>query len=61
MQEPSPTQQIDVIIKIKNLPDSTGFLNTRLDSKTVRATDLAETDELDEAALTELIKLAIPL
>jgi hypothetical protein len=59
MQEPSPTLQIDVIIN--NLPDSTGFLNTRLDSKTVRATDLAETDELDEAALTELIKLAIPL
>jgi hypothetical protein len=59
MQEPSPTLQIDVIIN--NLPDSTGFLNTRLDSKTVGATDLAETDELDEAALTELIKLAIPL
>jgi hypothetical protein len=59
MQEPSPTLQIDVIIN--NLPDSTGFLSTRLDSKTVRATDLAETDELDEAALTELIKLAIPL
>jgi hypothetical protein len=59
MQESSPILQIDVIIN--NLPDSTGFLNTRLDSKTVRATDLAETDELDEAALTELIKLAIPL
>jgi hypothetical protein len=41
------------------LSDPTGFFNTRLDSKTVRATDLGESDELNEAALKALIVEAI--
>jgi hypothetical protein len=41
------------------LKDPNGLFNTRLNSKTVRAIDFHEGDELDEAALKELIRAAV--
>jgi len=43
------------------MKDPNGLFNTRLDSKTVRAIDFHEGDELDESALKELVREAVAL
>jgi hypothetical protein len=41
--------------------DSKKIFNTRLDSKTVRAIDIAEGDKVDEVVLKDLIRAAVDL
>ena len=41
------------------LPDPHGLFNASLESRVRRAIDLAEDDELDEDAFTELVKAAV--
>lgn len=43
------------------MKDSRGLFNTRLDSKTVRAIDVRETDAIPEAALQALVREAVRL
>jgi hypothetical protein len=43
------------------MKDSARLFNTRLDSKTVRAIDFHEGDNVDEAALTTLVREAVGL
>jgi hypothetical protein len=43
------------------IPDAKKLFNTRLDSKSVRAIDFFENDEIDEAALKSLILEAVKL
>ncbi|HWJ94909.1 MAG TPA: DUF1801 domain-containing protein [Telluria sp.] len=44
-----------------SLPDPAGLFNASLDGNTRRAIDLREGDELDEAALGELVRAAVAL
>lgn len=43
------------------LDDPSGIFNTRLDSRTVRAVDFREADEVNEAALAALVREAVRL
>jgi hypothetical protein len=43
------------------MKDPKGLFNTRLNSKTVRAIDFHEGDDIDETALKELIHVAVEL
>lgn len=43
------------------LKDPKGLFNTRLDSRTVRAIDFREDDEVDGAALTAIVRQAVAL
>lgn len=44
-----------------SLPDPAGFFNSSLDGNTRRAIDFHEGDEIDEKALTALIRAAVKL
>ena len=44
-----------------SLADPTGLFNSSLEGKTRRAIDFGETDEIDEAALTALLREAMAL
>ncbi len=44
-----------------SLKDPSGLFNASLDGNVRRAIDIHETDEIDEAALTELIRSAVAL
>lgn len=44
-----------------NIKDPEGIFNTRLDSKSVRAIDFFENDEINASALTGIVKQAILL
>jgi hypothetical protein len=41
------------------LPDPKGLLNAGLDAKATRAIDFSAADEIDEAALKDLIRAAV--
>ena len=45
--------------KDAQIEDRNGLFNTRLNSKTVRAIDFHEEDNIDETALKELVRAAI--
>jgi hypothetical protein len=42
-----------------SLPDPNGLFNAGLDAKATRAIDIAEGEEIDEAALTDLVRTAV--
>jgi hypothetical protein len=44
-----------------SLPDASGLFNSSLDGNVRRAIDIHETDNIDEAALTALIRAAVAL
>jgi hypothetical protein len=44
-----------------SLDDPSGLFNSSLEGNTRRAIDIGEDDELDEAALTELVRAAVDL
>ena len=43
------------------LPDPSGLFNSSLEGKVRRAIDIAEDDEIDEAALKDLVRAAVAL
>jgi len=48
-------------VKGASLSDPAGLFNSSLDGKVRRAIDIRQTDEIDEAALTALIRAAVAL
>jgi hypothetical protein len=58
----TPSQHVDSYInffKGASLADPNGLFNAGLDAKATRAIDIAEGEEIDEAALKDLVRTAV--